>query len=126
MAGIYAWIECRDLLVVLVKSPEDGDLMFVVFNDGDDGDDDDALQRHLPIYRYLYKSGTRSIGRIFGTWSLKLRSTAPNKTLYGIQTSVGLSPTLQVELCSLCHQDIKWTVFVILPLSRDTLQACYT
>lgn len=99
--------------------------MFVVFNDGDD-DDDDALQRHLPIYRYLYKSGTRSIGRIFGTWSLKLRSTAPNETLYGIQTSVGLSPTLQVELCSLCHQDIKWTVFVILPLSRETLQACYT
>lgn len=97
--------------------------MFVVFNDGDD-DDDDAFQRHLPIY--LYKSGTRSIGRIFGTWSLKLRSTAPNETLYGIQTSVGLSPTLQVELCSLCHQDIKWTVFVILPLSRDTLQACYT
>lgn len=91
---------------MLVKSPEDGDLMFVVFNDGDD-DDDDAFQRHLPIYRYLYKSGTRSIGRIFGTWSLKLRSTAPNETLYGIQTSVGLSPTLQVELCSLCHQDIK-------------------
>lgn len=91
---------------MLVKSPEDGDLMFVVFNDGDD-DDDDALQRHLPIYRYLYKSGTRSIVRIFGTWSLKLRPTAPNETLYGIQTSVGLSPTLQVELCILCHQDIK-------------------
>lgn len=86
---------------MLVKSPEDGDLMFVVFNDGDD-DDDDALQRHLPIYRYLYKSGTRSIGRIFGTWSLKLRSTAPNETLYGIQTSVGLSPLHSRSNCVVC------------------------